>query len=313
MTDPAAKRPRIAVAIPCHNEATTIGKVVRDFQRACPAAVVYVFDNASSDGSGELARAAGALVHSVPFRGKGHVVRAIFRHVDADVTVIVDGDDTYPADKVDALMAPVLAGQADMAVGTRLDSYSERSFRLLHVFGNRLISATIGALFRTELRDILSGYRAFSRRFRRTSPILSNGFEVETELTVQAIERNFTIVEVPIPYRERPPNSTSKLRTVRDGVRVLLTIFRIYRDFRPLALFGLAGGAGIVAGLLLGFSVLSEFEQHRRVIGAAKAILSVGLCITGITSMTAGVILDSMNRRVREIYTLLADQVLSRD
>jgi len=313
MTEPIARRPSLGIAIPCHNEATTIAKVVADFRAACPEAVVYVFDNASTDGTGAIAKAAGAVVHSVPFRGKGHVVRAIFRQVDADVTVLVDGDDTYPADRVHELMAPVLAGEADMVVGTRLEAYSERSFRAMPVAGNRLIAMTIGALFRTELKDVLSGYRAFSRRFRRTTPILSNGFEVEAELTVQSIERNLAIVEIPVPYRERPPNSFSKLSTVKDGFRVLLTIFRIYRDFRPLVLFGTAGGVVVAAGILIGFSVLNEFELHHRVIGAARAMLAVGLCIAGLTSLTAGVILDSMNRRIRELYTLLADQVLSHD
>ncbi len=313
MTDPAARRPSLAIAIPCYNEATTVGKVVADFRAACPEAVVYVFDNASTDGTGAVALAAGAVVHRVPFRGKGHVVRAIFRQVDADVTVLVDGDDTYPADRVHELIAPVLAGAADMVVGTRLETYSHRSFRAMHLTGNRVIAMTIGTLFRTELRDVLSGYRAFSRRFRRTTPILSNGFEVETELTVQSIERNLPIVEIPVPYRERPPNSFSKLSTVKDGLRVLLTIFRIYRDFRPLVLFGTAGGVAVAGGILIGFSVLSEFELHHRVIGAARAMLAVGLCISGLTSLTAGVILDSMNRRIREIYMLLADQVLSHD
>jgi glycosyltransferase involved in cell wall biosynthesis len=313
MSDARAARPRIGIAIPCHNEATTVAKVVADFRAAAPDAVIYVFDNASSDGTGDIARAAGAVVYRVPFRGKGHVVRAIFRQVDADVTVMVDGDDTYPADQVHALVAPVLAGEADMVVGTRLETYSKQSFRAMHVFGNRMIAGTIGTLFDTQLQDVLSGYRAFSRRFRRTTPILSNGFEVETELTVQSIERNLAIMEIPVPYRERPPNSFSKLSTVKDGFRVLMTIFRIYRDFRPLVLFGTLGGLGVAAGILIGFSVLHEFEQAHRVVGAARAMLAVGLCITGLTSLTAGVILDSMNRRVRELYTLMADQLLSRE
>jgi glycosyltransferase involved in cell wall biosynthesis len=305
--------PSIDIAIPCFNEATTIAKVVADFRRVCPDAAIHVFDNASTDRSADLALAAGAVVHRVPFRGKGHVVRSIFRKLDADIVVIVDGDDTYPAEEVHRLVAPVATGQADMAVGTRLEEYSQASFRPMHVFGNRLIAGTIGTLFSTDLQDILSGYRAVSRRFRRTSPILSNGFEVETELTVQAIERNLYIVEVPVPYRERPPDSVSKLHTVKDGFRVLLTIFRIYRDFRPLVLFGGLGAIGVLAGLLAGFWVLQEFEQYQRVVGASRAVLAAGLCLSGVVCMTAGFILDSMNRRIRELYMLMADQMLPRD
>jgi glycosyltransferase involved in cell wall biosynthesis len=303
---------RIAIAIPCHNEDATILKVVQDFRAACPSAAIHVFDNASTDRTAQIAREAGATVHYVPFRGKGHVVRAIFRQIDADVTVIVDGDDTYPADSVGRLIEPVLEGRADMVVATRLESHSSGSFRPFHLVGNRLVAATIGGLFRAQLRDILSGYRAFSRRFLRTSPVLSNGFEVETELTVQALERNLFVQEIPITYRQRPPNSVSKLNTVTDGVRIVLTILRIYRDFRPLVLFGGAGLVAIGLGLVTGLSVLHEFEQYRRVLGAAKALLAVGLCLGGGISVTAGVILDSMNRRVRELYTLIADQMLVR-
>jgi len=303
---------RVIVAIPCHNEAATIAKVVKDFGAACPTAAIHVFDNASSDGTADIARQLGATVHFVPFRGKGHVVRAIFRQLDAEVVVIVDGDDTYPAESIEQLIAPVLAGRADMVVGTRLEAHASGSFRPFHLVGNRIIAATIGGLFRTDLQDILSGYRAFSRRFLRGTPVLSNGFEVETELTVQAIERNMFVQEVPISYRERPPNSVSKLNTISDGVRILLTILRIYRDFRPLILFGGAGLVAVCVGLLLGLSVLHEFEQYRRVMGAAKAMLAMGLCLGGGISLTAGLILDSMNRRIRELHTLLADQMLTR-
>lgn len=303
---------QIAVAIPCHNEEATIVRVIEDFRAACPEADIHVFDNASTDKTAALAREAGAIVHFVPFRGKGHVVRAIFRQLDAEVVVIVDGDDTYPAACVRELIEPVLAGRADMVVGTRLETHSSDSFRPFHLLGNRVIAATIGGLFRTNLRDILSGYRAFSRRLLRTSPILSNGFEVETELTVQAIERNLVVHEVPITYRERPPNSVSKLHTISDGIRILLTILRIYRDFRPLVLFGTMGLVAIGLGLLIGLSVLHEFELNHRVVGAARALLAVGLGLGGGISLTAGVILDSMNRRVRELYTLMADQILLR-
>lgn len=300
----------IAVAIPCYNEAETIGKVVQDFRRALPEAQIYVFDNASTDGTAAAATDAGATVQPVPFRGKGHVVRTIFRTLRAEAIVIVDGDDTYPAEQVHALLAPVLDGRADMAVATRLEEYRANSFRPFHVVGNRLVKATINMLFGVSLRDILSGYRVFSRRFATTCPVLSSGFEIETELTIHAIERNMPIAEVSVPYRERPASSQSKLHTIRDGTRVILTILKIYRDFRPLLLFGILGTSAIVAGLVIGISVIEEFQRFDRVIGSARAALSVGLCVFGAICLTAGVVLDSVNRRVRELFTLIADQII---
>lgn len=302
---------KIVVAIPCLNEASTITKVVSDFRAAIPEAQVHVFDNSSSDGTAQLAAAAGATVHPVPFKGKGHVVRTIFRTINADGLILVDGDDTYPAEHGRQLLAPILAGAADMVVATRLERFSNDSFRPFHIVGNRLIRSAINMLFGVALTDTLSGYRAFSGRFTRTCPVLSRGFEIETELTVHAIERNMVINEMSVPYRERPSDSHSKLRTFRDGARVLLTILRIFRDFRPLLLFGSVGCTSILLGILIGLSVVHEFQELHRVAGTARAALSVGSCVFGAVCLTAGFTLDSVNRRMRELFTLLSDQVIS--
>jgi glycosyltransferase involved in cell wall biosynthesis len=285
---------------------------VRDFRAAIPHAEVHVFDNASNDATAKLAAEAGAEVHFVPFRGKGHVMRTIFRTLDADGIVVVDGDDTYPAASVHELLAPILEGSADMVVATRLEEFKKDSFRPFHVVGNKLIKNAINTLFGVSLRDILSGYRAFSARFASTCPVLSSGFEIETELTVHAVERNMVIAEVSVPYRERPADSQSKLRTFRDGTRVLLTIFKIYRDFKPLLLFGTTGVIAIAAGLLMGISVIEEFQQLNRVVGSARAALSVGLCVFGAICLTTGFTLDSVNRRARELFMLMSDQIIAR-
>jgi glycosyltransferase involved in cell wall biosynthesis len=303
---------RIAVVIPCYNEAATIAAVVGDFRKALPEAKVHVFDNNSTDGSGELALEAGALVHRVPVQGKGEVVRAIFRDVDADILVMVDGDGTYPADRVLELMAPVQDKSADMVVGTRLAQYGAESFRPLHIVGNNLVLHTINALFRARLTDGLSGYRAFSRRFVKTMPVLSQGFEIETEMTLHALEHRLPIVEVGVPYGERPAGSESKLRTFHDGSRIVRTIFQLYKDYRPMAFFGLIGLAFLAFGAAAGILVTIEFMEVGQVVGVARAVLAVACGIVGVLSLAPGAILDTLNRRAREIYVLLADQVVEK-
>jgi glycosyltransferase involved in cell wall biosynthesis len=306
------RAPRTAVVIPCFDEAATIGQVVADFRAALPEAEIHVFDNASTDRTGELAAAAGAIVHRVPQRGKGPVVRAMFRDVDADYYVMVDGDDTYPADRVKALLAPLYEGRAEMVVGTRLDDFEARSFRPLHVLGNNLILNSINMLFDARLTDAMSGYRAFSRRFVKTLPVLSSGFEIETEITVHALEHRLPIVEVPVPYGERPTGSSSKLRTFHDGYRVLRTILQLYKDHRPLDFFGAIGLVFLVISGIAGVAVVLEFLEYRQVIGVARAVLAVACGVIGVVSIATGAILDTVNRRARELYVLLADQVIDR-
>jgi glycosyltransferase involved in cell wall biosynthesis len=303
---------KIAILIPCFNEELAVGKVIQGFQKSMPEAEIHVFDNASHDRTAEVARAAGAIVHHVAARGKGNVVRAMFRDVDADAYVMVDGDDTYPADLAPELIAPVLRGEAEMVVGTRLQRFESNSFRRFHLFGNGLVRQCINWLFAADLRDVLSGYRAFSRRFVKTMPVLSSGFEIETEMTLHALERRFIVREIEVPYGERPEGSESKLRTFRDGSRVLWTIFRIFKDYRPMPFFGALGALIMGLGIVAGIAVLDEFASRGQVLGLARAALSVGLCLAGLLSITTGLILDTVNQRARELYVLLADQVAGR-
>jgi len=300
---PRGKR-RVAVLIPCFNEETTIGKVVRDFRRELPEATVYVYDNNSTDRTVEEARAAGAVVGFEPRRGKGNVVRTMFREVRADVYVMVDGDDTYPAEQVHELMAPVLEGIAHMSTGSRLDRFEDTAFRPLHKMGNRLIRRLINGLFQANLRDILSGYRCFDAFHVRSMPLLSRGFEVETELTLQTLDKAFTIVEVPISYRGRPEGSYSKLNTYLDGLLVISTIFRVFKDYKPLRFFSYAGLLALLAGLGLGLIPVVEFVQTRVVRHVPTAILATGLMLVALLSFATGIILDTLNRRQLEQYHL---------
>ena len=252
---------RIAVIVPCYNEERTIGKVVADFRRELPDAVIYVGDNNSTDRSAHAAVEAGATVIPVYRQGKGAVARALFREVEADLYVMVDGDDTYPAAAVHALIEPVRAGRADMAVGDRRTAggYRKQNPRPFHSFGNALVTRSINLLFRCRLNDIMSGYRVCGRTFIRNLTIPSDGFELETGMTLHALERRFTVVEVPIDYRDRPPDSFSKLRTFGDGFRVLREILWVYKDAKPLFFFTAHVGAVSGGALAIGVPVVFEF------------------------------------------------------
>lgn len=300
----------IAVAIPCFNEAVTIARVIADFRLSLPEAAIHVFDNRSSDDTARIAAQAGGVVHFVPEPGKGEVVRAIFRELDADVIVIVDGDGTYPASRARELVAPVLDGRAEMTVATRLEQHQPASFRALHVAGNRLVLRCINLLFGTRLSDAFSGYRAFSRRFAKTMPVLSSGFEVETEITLHALEHRKPIIEIPVAYGARPEGSASKLSTLRDGGRVVATLLRLYKDYRPLMFFGIPGGLLLAAGVLAGAMTIGEFLDSGRVVGIARAVFAVACCLLGTVSLATGFILDTVNRRARELYVLLADHLI---
>lgn len=302
--------PKIAVMLPCYNEEITIGKVVHDFRRALPEAEIHVFDNNSSDRTQAEALAAGAIVHFVACQGKGWAVRSMFRDVDADVYIMADGDDTYPADKVRELMTPVISGKADMVVGTRLQDYDDHAFRRLHKFGNNLVLHSINTLFRSKLSDVLSGYRVFSRRFVKTMPVLSKGFEIETELTLHALENGLAIKEIVIPYGKRPDGSFSKLNTFSDGWRVLRTILWIFKDYRPLVFFGTLSGIFLLLGVTFGGIVISEFIATAKVTHPSTAVLAATLCTVSALSITIGLILDTVNRRGKEQYVLLADHLI---
>jgi glycosyltransferase involved in cell wall biosynthesis len=302
----------IAVLIPCYNEEITIKKVIRDFRRELPEAEIYVYDNNSSDQTVRKAVACGAKIGHEHKQGKGNVVRRMFREIAADIYIMVDGDATYPAERVHALIEPVRSGKADMTVGTRLDQHEDRSFRLFHKFGNELIRKSINVLFGTQLRDILSGYRCFNARFAKNVPILSKGFEVETELTLQALDKNFTIQEVPVEYYKRPEGSFSKLNTYLDGILVLKTIFWIFKDYRPLRFFSVSGLMSLLLGLGLGSIPVSEFFRTGKVTHPSTAVLATGFVLISLLSFATGFVLDTINRRYREQYQLLSDSIIHR-
>jgi len=295
----------IAVAIPCHNEASTIGKVVRDFRKALPDCKVYVFDNASTDNSSALAISEGASVFRVAALGKGHALHSIFDELEEDIIVLVDGDDTYLADEVPALMKPVLDGEADMVVGERLAAASDENMQRMNQLGNRLIVGYINRLFGTRYRDVLSGYRVFNRRFVESVPVLTTGFEVETEITLQALAEGLRVVEVPIHYRRRPGDSRSKLRPFADGYRIVLTAAILLRDHRPLRLFGSVAIAFWIMALVAGiFRLRSFFGQGSlpdSILGGI-VLLSVP---TGLIALGIGLSLNAINTRFQEIKNFL--------
>ncbi len=303
------RKPSIAVAIPCHNEEPTIGKVVEDFQRALPGARVIVFDNCSTDSSAEIARAKGAEVVAVRRLGKGRVVRSIFAKVDADIYILVDGDDTYPAEEVGKLLAPLLAEEADMAVGTRLEYAANGSFRPLHQFGNSIIARMVNFSFRAHLSDVLSGYRAITRELVQEVAVLSSGFEVETELTLEALRRGFRIREVPLPYRSRPAGSRSKLHTFRDGYRILTTILVILRDHRPLMVFSSLALFLWMVGLASGSVVVAQYAEIGLVYRLPLGVFAVGCILLGSLLFVTGFIIDTLNRRVAELKLFMERQL----
>ncbi|MCL6583716.1 MAG: glycosyltransferase family 2 protein [bacterium] len=298
-------RPRIAVTIPCFNEQASIGKVIRDFKKALPEAEIIVFDNDSTDETAKVAKESGALVIRERRRGKGNVVRAIFDKIEADYYLLVDGDDTYPAEEARKMIALIQDEQADMVVGTRLDHYSRESSEFLHSFGNRLLLKILNFCFHTNLSDILSGYRVFTREFVKSVPLFSTGFEIETELTIQALMRGFRILEVPITYRARPEGGKSKIRPFKDGYRILMTILIFTRDLRPMLFFPILSAMLIIGALIPGFRVIREYLQTGLIRYLPSAILATGMVILGILFFIAGFIIDTLNRRFNEINFVL--------
>lgn len=297
---------KVAVLIPCYNEAQTVAAVVAGFRAALPNATVYVYDNNSTDGTAQIARDAGAVVRRENRQGKGYVIQAMFRDIDADYYVMADGDGTYPPDQVHLLLAPLVRGDADMAVGNRLKDYTDKSFRPLHVLGNKLVVGTINLLFRAKLKDVMSGYRAFTRRFVQEVPMVSRGFEVETEMTLQALDRRLPIAEVEVPYGSRPAGSHSKLSTFRDGFRVLLKLFNILKAYRPFLFFGTIGLLICLVGFLVGLVPIREYFETGQVLRFPTAILAASIEIVGVIVIFAGIIMDSVNHHFRELTGMVA-------
>lgn len=296
-------RQRIAVLIPCFNEETAIAKVVADFRACLPQAAIYVYDNNSTDRTAEVARAAGAKVRFEKRQGKGNVVRRMFADVDADIYVLVDGDATYDAPSAPALVSELIDKSCDMVVGAR-SQRNEDAYRRGHRVGNRLLTGFVTTVFGRAFTDILSGYRVFSRRFVKSFPVLSGGFEIETELTIHALELDLPVSEIQTPYFARPEGSESKLNTWSDGFRILWTIMRLYRSERPLNFFAAIGVTLALVAIGLAIPVIVTFLETRTVPRLPTAILSTGLMLIGCLSVSAGLILDTVTRGRREMKLL---------
>lgn len=296
----------IAVLIPCYNEGLTIRKVVTDFRKELPEAEIYVYDNNSKDNTVEEALKAGAIVRYEYRQGKGNVVRRMFTEIDADVYVLVDGDDTYPAENVREMVEYVETGKADMVNGDRLSngSYVNENKRAFHDFGNNLVKKIINFLFQSDLKDIMTGYRAFSRRFVKNWPVISEGFEIETEMTLHALDKRFIIHEIPIDYRDRPEGGESKLNTFSDGIKVLKKIVTVFKDYRPLAFFGVMGLLFFFAGILAGIPVIMEYMKTRIILHIPLTVLAAALEMFALNFMTCGFILDTIAKNDKKNYEL---------
>ena len=296
----------IAALVPCYNEAVTIAKVCDDFKKYLPEATVYVYDNNSSDNTAEIAREHGAVVKLEPRQGKGNVVRQMLRDIDADCYVMVDGDDTYPIEQVRDVIAPILNDEADHVVGDRLSNgtYAAENKRAGHGFGNDLVRWLIKVLYGFEYTDVMTGYRAFNREFAKTLPVLSPGFEIETELSIHAVDKRWRIAQVPIDYRDRPEGSESKLNTVSDGVKVLKMIFSLFKDYKPLGLFSLIALVFFVVGLCFGIPVIVEFASTGLVPKLPTAIVAVAFCGFAALMLVCGLILDTVVKGHRRDWEL---------
>lgn len=297
---------KIAILIPCYNEELTIEKVIKDFKKELPDADIYVYDNNSKDKTAEIASANGAIVKHEYRQGKGNVVRTMFRDIDADIYVMVDGDDTYPAEFVHKLIEPIKTGEADMTIGDRLSNgtYQEENKRHFHEFGNNLVKKSINVLFRTKLKDIMTGYRAFNKMFVKNMPVMTPKFEIETEMSLYALDKKYIIKEIPIVYRDRPDGSVSKLNTVSDGIKVVKTIVNMFKNYKPLQFFTLIAVILFIFGLIIGIPVFVEFIKTRYITKVPSAILATGIVILSVIIGQCGVILHTVVKNHKENYEL---------
>ena len=307
------KDKKIAVLIPCYNEELTVEKTVSDFKHVLPNADIYVYNNNSKDRTKELALKAGAIVKDEYRQGKGAVVRSMFRDIDADVYIMVDGDDTYPAEEVEGLITPVLEGKADMVIGDRLSStYYTENKRPFHNFGNSLVKGLINFLFKSNLNDIMTGYRSFSKKFVKCMPVMSDGFQIETEMTIFALTNNMQVVNVPITYRDRPEGSESKLNTFSDGYKVLLTLFNLFKDNRPFLFFGCLSLIIFIVGLIVGVPVIDEFIKTAYITKVPSAVLAAALMINSLLLLSVGIILDAIKNQKRYLFECHMNDVMSK-
>lgn len=301
---------KIAVLIPCYNEGKTIEKVVKDYKKALPEADIYVYDNNSTDDTAKIAENAGAIVKHEYRQGKGNVIRSMFRQIDADCYIMVDGDDTYPAENAREMCNLVLDKKADMVVGDRLSStYFTENKRPFHNFGNRIVRFLINKLFKNNIKDIMTGYRAFSKEFVKTYPVLSKGFEIETEMTIHAVDKNFLIKEVPVAYRDRPVGSVSKLNTYRDGFKVLKMIATLFKEYKPFFFFNIISIVLALISLLFIVPVFQEYFETGLVLRFPTLIVGGFIMLSALLSFICGVILDVIVKKHKQLYEIILNFV----
>ncbi len=304
------KKSSIAVLIPCYNEAKTIEKVVKDYKKALPEATIYVYDNNSNDGTDVLAKKAGAEVRYEYRQGKGNVIRSMFRDINADCYLMIDGDDTYPAESAREMCDLVLEGKADMVIGDRLSStYFQENKRMFHNFGNVLVRKLINFIFKNNVKDIMTGYRAFSRDFVKGFPVLSKGFEIETEMTIHAVDKNFMLVEVPVQYRDRPEGSVSKLNTVTDGIKVLKTIGTLFKEYRPALFFNIFALLVLIGGIIIGIPPFADYFKLGVVLKFPSLIFACFLITVAVLLWITGMILQVIAKKNKQTYELYLNEI----
>ena len=297
------KDKKIAVLIPCYNESKTIEKVVKDYKKALPTADIYVYDNNSKDHTDEIAKKAGAIVRYEYKQGKGNVIRSMFRDIDADCYLMIDGDDTYPSEHAKEMCDYILNGQADMVIGDRLSStYFKENKRPFHNFGNVLVRKLINTLFKAKVKDIMTGYRAFSYEFVKTFPVLSKGFEIETEMTIHSLDKNLLLKEIPVDYRDRPEGSVSKLNTFSDGFKVLKTIARLFKEYKPTIFFSIFGIIFLIISIVFGIPVFHDYFKTGLVERFPTLIFSGFMLMISMFSFVCGIILEVVVKKHRQLF-----------
>ena len=305
------KNKKIAVLIPCYNESKTIEKVVKDYKEVLPEADIYVYDNNSSDGTDKIAKKAGAIVKYEYRQGKGNVIRSMFRDINADCYLMIDGDDTYPKENAREMCDLVLEGKADMVIGDRLSStYFTENKRPFHNFGNKIVRFLINKIFKNNVKDIMTGYRAFSYEFVKGFPVLSKGFEIETEMTIHAVDKNYKLVEVPVTYRDRPEGSVSKLNTYSDGIKVLKTIGTLFKEYRPSLFFNIIAFLFLIVAIILGIPPFYEYFKTGLVMRFPSLIVSGIFLVISILLCITGIILQVIVKKHRQLYEILLTNIV---
>lgn len=304
------EKKKVAILIPCYNESKTIEKVIKDYKKVLPEADIYVYDNNSTDGTDKIAKKAGAIVRYEYRQGKGNVIKTMFKEIDADCYLMIDGDDTYPCENAKEMCDLVLSGRADMVIGDRLSStYFTENKRLFHGLGNKLVRFLINRLFNNNIKDIMTGYRAFSYEFVKGFPVLSKGFEIETEMTIHAVDKNFKLVEIPVNYKDRPEGSESKLNTYIDGFKVLKTIAMLFKEYKPASFFNIISIICLIISMILGIPVVAEYFKTGLVPRFPSLIVSGIALLVALLLCITGVILQVIVKKHRELYELYLNKL----